>query len=81
MPNATAPKGSQYIGAFQWSADDVRGGRLDSTAVWTTSDDTVVKIGSVSSSGQAVVSILKAGVAVLVCKWGGMVAKLTITAK
>ena len=81
MPNATAPKGSQYIGAFMWSADDARGGRLDSTAVWTTSDDTVVKIGSVSSSGQAVVSILKAGVAVLVCKWGGMVAKLTITAK
>lgn len=81
MPNATAPKGAQYIGAFLYSADDVRGGRIDNTAVWTTSDDTVVKIGSVSSSGQAVVSILKAGVAVLVVKWGGMVAKLTITAK
>lgn len=81
MPNATAPKGSQYIGVFLWSADDVRGGRIDNTAVWTTSDDTVVKIGSVSGSGQAIVSILKAGVAVLVVKWGGMVAKLTITAK
>ncbi|WJN64530.1 putative tail fiber protein [Erwinia phage Papaline] len=80
MPNATAPKGSQYIGAFQMSANGVRGARIDGTAVWTTSDDTVVKIGSVSNSGQAVVSILKAGTAVLVCKWGGMAAKVTITA-
>lgn len=81
MPNATAPKGSQYIGVFQWGADDVRGSRIDSTAVWTTSNADVVKISSVTSSGQAVISILTAGVAVLTVKWNGMAAQVTITAK
>lgn len=81
MPNATAPKGSQYIGVFQWGADDVRGGRIDSTAVWTTSNPDVVKISNTTSSGQAIVSILAAGTAVLTVKWNGMTAQVTITAK
>lgn len=81
MPNATAPKGSQYIGVFQWGADDVRGGRLDSSAVWTTSNPDVVKLASVSASGQAIVSILTSGVSVLTVKWNGMTAQVTITVK
>lgn len=81
MPNATAPKGAQYIGVFQMDANGVRGGRIDNTAVWTTSDSSVVNISSVSSSGQAIIGIQKAGVAVLTVKWNGMVAQLTITAK
>jgi len=81
MPNATAPKGAQYIGVFQMDANGVRGGRIDNTAVWTTSDSSVVNISSVSSSGQAIVGIQKAGTAVLTVKWNGFVAQVTITAK
>lgn len=81
MPNATAPKNGQYIGAFRWSPDDVRGARLDGSAVWTTSDSSVVQIvGSTQANGQAVVNILKAGTATLTVKWNGLAAILTITA-
>lgn len=81
MPNATAPKGGQYIGAFQMGADGVRGARVDGTAVWTTSDATVVQIvGNTQANGQAVVNILKAGTAELTVKWKGMTSKVIITA-
>lgn len=81
MLNATAPRGTLYIGAFNWDIETNKAqGRLDSTAQWTTSDASIVKIASVSASAQATVTILKAGTAVLTCCWNGLVSTLTITA-
>lgn len=81
MPNATAPKNAQYIGAFIWNANGTRGSRVDNTAVWTSSDPSVVLVGSgtPTSSGQAIINIVKAGTAVLTVKWKGQTAKVTIT--
>lgn len=81
MPNATAPKGVIYVGAFNWDiATNKAQGRLDTTAEWSTSDATILKIAAVSTSAQATVTILKAGSAVLTIKWNGMKSTLAITA-
>ena len=80
MPNATYPKASQYIGAFQFDlTTQTRGARLDSTAVWTTTDANIVQITSVSASGQAVINIKAQGVVTLTVVWQGITATLKIT--
>ncbi len=81
MLNATSPKGGQYIGAFLWSgATNTRGSRTGAGTTWTTSDSGVVSISSVTSSGQAIVSILKAGTATLQVSYNGMSSTLVIKA-
>lgn len=80
MTHATSPKWSMYIGAFVYdTAKDKLVSRLDGTAVWNASDATVARVDSVSSTGQAIVSIVKAGTATLTVEWGGMTSTLTIT--
>jgi len=79
MLSAT-PKNSQYIGAFIWSgATDTRGDRVGSAVTWETSDASVVKIGSVTASGQAYINILT-GTATLTATLNGMTSTLLITA-
>ena len=79
MHNATAPKGSQYIGAFLWDGKtDSRGGRLGSGVQWETSDAGVVRINQVTSTGQAVISILNAGKATLTVTLNDMASTLEI---
>lgn len=81
MPDATAPKGAQYIGVFIWDgATDKRGPRAGADVKWTTSDSAIVKLGETTDSGQAIISILKAGTATLTASLGDMTSYLTITA-
>lgn len=80
MPNATAPKGWQYLGAFLVDGKTgIRGGRADG-AVWTFSDPEMVQHISTSSAGQAAVSILKAGTCTLTVTLRGMVSTLVVVA-
>jgi len=80
MPNATAPKGWQYLGAFLVDgATGVRGGRADG-AVWTFSDPEMVQHITTSAAGQAAVSILKAGTCTLTVTLRDMVSTLVINA-
>jgi len=81
MPNATAPKGWQYLGAF--IIDGLTGlqtGRADG-AVWTISNPSMVQHISTSAAGQAAVSILTAGTCTLTVTLRDMVSTLVITAK
>lgn len=81
MLNATAPKSGQYLGAFLWGgATNTRGSRTGAGTTWTTSDSSVVSVSSVTSSGQAIVSILKTGTATLTVKYNGMTSTLVIKA-
>ena len=81
MAKATAPKTGQYIGAFLWSGKtNTRGSRTGTGTTWKTSDASVVSISSVTASGQAIVSILKAGTATLQVTYNGMSSSLVITA-
>ncbi len=81
MLNATAPRNGQYLGAFIWYADtDSRGERAGPGVVWESSDPTIVRVLSVSDSGQAVVNILAAGTATLTVSLNGMTSTLVITA-
>lgn len=81
MLNATAPKTGQYLGAFIWDGKtDSRGARAGAGVVWESSNSDVVKINSVTTSGQAIVSILKAGSATLKATLNGMVSTMQITA-
>lgn len=80
MPNATAPKGWQYLGAFLVDGKSgVRGGRADG-AVWTISNPSMVQHISTSAGGQAAVSILTAGTCTLTVTLRDMVSTLVITA-
>lgn len=80
MPNATAPKGWQYLGAFLVDGKSgVRGGRADG-AVWTISNPSMVQHITTSAAGQAAVSILTAGTCELTVKLRDMVSTLVITA-
>ncbi|RTY53651.1 hypothetical protein EKL29_21270 [Pantoea sp. YU22] len=80
MLHATAPKNAQYIGAFIWNGEtNSRGERVGAGVQWESSDPSVVKIGSVTSSGQAYINIA-AGTATLTAKYNGMVSTLLITA-
>lgn len=79
MPNATAPKGARYLGAFL--IDGVTGEKQRASgASWTTSDPDVVQISQVTESGQAVVNILAAGKVTLTATLGDLVSTLAITA-
>ncbi len=81
MLNATAPKTGQYLGAFLWSgATNTRGSRTGAGTTWATSDSSVVSVSSVTASGQAIVSILKAGTATLTVRYNGMRSTLVIKA-
>lgn len=81
MYNATAPKASQYIGAFLWEGEsDIRGGRLGAGVRWETTDASVVRIIQITSSGQAVISIVAAGTATLTARYSNMVSTLEIVA-
>lgn len=81
MLNATAPKTGQYLGAFLWDgATNTRGSRTGAGTTWTTSDSSVVSVSSVTASGQAIVSILKAGTATLTVRYNGMTSTLVIKA-
>lgn len=81
MLNATAPKTGQYLGAFLWNgATNTRGSRTGAGTTWTTSDSSVVSVSSVTSSGQAIVSILKAGTATLKVTYNGLSSTLVIKA-
>ncbi|MSE17874.1 hypothetical protein GKC49_23050, partial [Pantoea agglomerans] len=61
MPNATAPKGWQYLGAFTIDGQTgLQTGRAEG-AVWTISNPGMVQHISTSAGGQAAVSILTAG--------------------
>lgn len=81
MNNATAPKASQYIGAFLWEGEsDTRGGRLGAGVQWETTDASVVRIIQITSSGQAVISIVAAGTATLTARYSNMVSTLEIVA-
>lgn len=81
MLNATAPKTGQYLGAFLWDgATNTRGSRTGAGTTWTTSDSSVVSVSSVTASGQAIVSILKAGNATLTVRYNGMTSTLVIKA-
>jgi hypothetical protein len=80
MPNATAPKGWQYLGAFLVDgATGVRGGRADG-AVWTISNPSMVQHITTSAAGQAAVSILTGGTCTLTVTLRDMVSTLVITA-
>ena len=80
MLNATAPKNGQYLGAFIWYADtDSRGERAGPEVAWASSDPSIVRVVSVSASGQAIVNIL-AGAATLTVSLNGMTSTLVITA-
>ena len=80
MPNATAPKGWQYLGAFLVDGKSgVRGGRADG-AVWTISNPSMVQHITTSAGGQAAVSILTAGTCTLTVTLRDMVSTLVITA-
>jgi hypothetical protein len=81
MLNATAPKSGQYLGAFIWYADtDTRGERAGPGVAWESSDPSIVRVVSVSSSGQGIVNILAAGTATLTISLNGMTSTLEITA-
>ena len=81
MLNATAPKNAQYMGAFIWYADtDSRGERLGPGVSWESSNPSIVRVVSVSSSGQAIINILAAGTATLTIRLNGMTSTLVITA-
>lgn len=81
MPNATAPKGWQYLGAFLVDGKTgVRGGRADG-AVWTFSEPEMIQHITTSSAGQAAVSILTPGTCTLTVTLRDMVSTLVITAK
>lgn len=82
MKNAKAPKGGQYIGAFiRDVATDQTKSRVDSTARWATSDPKIIQLTSVTSSGQAIINILRSGTSILTVSWGKMNAVLTLVAK
>jgi len=81
MPNATAPKGWQYLGAFIIDGQTgLQTGRADG-AVWTISNSSMVQHISTSAGGQAAVSILTAGTCTLTVTLRDMVSTLVITAK
>lgn len=81
MPNAKAPKGSQYIGVFiREVSTDSTISRADSTAIWTSTDSSVVKIHSITSSGQAIINISAPGVSTLKVTWKNLSSSLIITA-
>jgi hypothetical protein len=81
MPNATAPKGWQYLGAFIIDGQTgLQTGRADG-AVWTISNPSMVQHISTSAAGQAAVSILTAGTCTLTVTLRDMVSTLVITAK
>lgn len=80
MPNATAPKGWQYLGAFIIDGQTgLQTGRAEG-AVWTISNPSMVQHISTSAGGQAAVSILTAGTCVLTVTLRDMVSTLVITA-
>ncbi|MGC0903479.1 hypothetical protein WKH25_03795 [Pantoea agglomerans] len=80
MPNATAPKGWQYLGAFLVSGETgAQIGRAEG-AVWTISNPSMVQHISTSATGQAAVSILSAGTCMLTVTLRDMVSTLVITA-
>lgn len=81
MPNATAPRGSIYIGVFLRDIDgDTSHGRLDSTVEWTVSDPSIATYKTPSASGQTIFGLLRAGKVLITCRWNGLVSVLTITA-
>lgn len=81
MPNATAPKGWQYLGAFIIDGQTgLQTGRADG-AVWTISNPSMVQHISTSAGGQVAVSILTAGTCTLTVTLRNMVSTLVITAK
>lgn len=80
MPNATAPKGWQYLGAFIIDGQTgLQTGRAEG-AVWTISNPSMVQHISTSAGGQAAVSILTPGTCVLTVTLRDMVSTLVITA-
>ncbi|MGV2879436.1 hypothetical protein D9O29_01470 [Pantoea vagans] len=81
MPNAIAPKGWQYLGAFIIDGQTgLQTGRAEG-AVWTISNPSMVQHISTSAGGQAAVSILTAGTCTLTVTLRDMVSTLIITAK
>lgn len=80
MPNATAPKGWQYLGAFIVSGETgAQIGRADG-AIWTVSDPSIIQHITTSAAGQAAMSIITGGICTLTVTLRGMVSTLVITA-